>query len=103
MKLVFLASTKPDLDWFRTHYETIFPEGSGTARLHYVKAIDNIVINPYIGRQIGMEGLRKLPVRKTPFAIVYEVFDDRIEIVRIWDQRADPESLGFEEEAAVLE
>ncbi|WP_187969671.1 type II toxin-antitoxin system RelE/ParE family toxin [Aquibium microcysteis] len=103
MKLVFLASTKPDLEWFRTYYEKIFPEGAGAARRQYVKAIDNIVFNPYIGRQVGMEGLRKFPVRKTPFAIVYEVFDDRVEIIRIWDQRADPELLELHEEAAVLE
>ncbi len=103
MNLVFLESTKPDLDWFRTYYEKIFPEGAAAARRHYVKAIDNIVFSPYIGQPVGMDGLRKFSVRKTPFAVVYQVFEDRIEIVRIWDQRADPELLEFHEEAAVLE
>jgi len=68
-----------------------------------VKAIDNIVFSPYIGQPVGLDGLRKFSVRKTPFAVVYQVFEDRIEIVRIWDRRADPELLAFHEEAAVLE
>jgi plasmid stabilization system protein ParE len=103
MKLIYLASTRSDLDWFRTYYGTVFTEGAVAARRHYAKAIDNILESPYIGRSIGPEGLRKLSVPKTPFAIIYQVVEDRIEIVRVWDQRADPELLEFHEEAAVLE
>lgn len=102
MNLIYLASTRPDLAWFRTYYGRVFPEGAAAARRHYAKAIDNIVDSPYIGRSIGLEGLRKLSVPRTPFAIFYQVVEDRIEIVRVWDQRADPDLLEFHEEAAVL-
>ena len=62
-------------------------------------AIDNLTIHPYIGRPIGQDGLRKLTIPQTPFSVFYRVIEDRIEIVRIWDQRADPEKLEFHEEA----
>ena len=102
MKLIYLNSTKPDLAWFRVYYGSVFPEGAAQAAARYVTAIDNLTINPYIGRPIGQDGLRKLTIPKTPFSVFYRVMEDRIEIVRIWDQRADPEKLEFHEEAAVL-
>jgi len=102
MRLVFLASTGPDLAWFRTYYCTVFTEGAAAAHRHFAKAIDNLADSPYIGRSIGLEDIRKLSVPKTPFAVFYQVVEDRIEIIRIWDQRADPELLEFHEEAAVL-
>lgn len=102
MKLVFLPSTESDLAWFRTYYGRVFTEGAAAAHRHFAKAIDNITDSPYIGHSIGLEGIRKLSVPKTPFAVFYQVVEDRIEIIRIWDQRADPERLEFHEEAAVL-
>ena len=102
MRLVYLESTRLDLVWFRTYYRSVFQEGAAQAGARYVKAIDNLRANPYIGPPIGQDGLRKLVIPKTPFVVFYRVSDDRIEIVRIWDQRADPEELGFHEEAAAL-
>jgi plasmid stabilization system protein ParE len=102
MKLIYLDSTKPDLAWFRVYYGSVFPEGAAQAAARYIKAIDNLTGNPYIGRPIGQDGLRKLTIQKTPFSVFYRVMEDCIEIVRIWDQRANPEGLEFHEEAAVL-
>jgi plasmid stabilization system protein ParE len=102
MKLIYLDSTMPDLAWYRTYYGSVFPEGAGQAAARYVKTIDNLTNNPYIGQPIGQDGLHKLAIPRTPFSVFYRVTASYIEIVRIWDQRADPAKLGFEEEAAVL-
>ena len=102
MDLIFLASTRPDLEWFRSYYGTIFPEGSIKASAAFVAAVDKLVANPYIGRPMVREGFRRLLIAKTPFLIIYQVSATRIDVVRIWDQRADPTKLGFQEEAAVL-
>jgi plasmid stabilization system protein ParE len=102
MKLIYLDSSKPDLDWLRTYYESTFPEGGEKAAARYLKTIDFLERSPYIGRPIGQDGLRKLSIPGTPFSIFYQITEDRIEIVRIWDQRADPERLGFHEESAII-
>jgi len=102
MRLVYLESTEPDLEWFRTYYGSIFPEGASQAALRYLRAIDSLVRNPYIDRPVGQDDLRRLTIAKTPFSVFYRVAEDRIEIVRVWDQRADPKRLEFQEEAAVL-
>jgi tryptophan synthase alpha chain len=99
MNLIYLDSTKPDLAWFRTYYGSVFPEGAQQAASRYIKAIDILEHNPYIGHPIGQDGLRKLIIAKTPFVVFYRITKDHIEIVRIWDQRADPANLGFQEEA----
>ena len=102
MKLIYLDSTKPDFAWFRVYYGSVFPEGAAQAAARYVRAIDILQRSPYIGRPIGQDGLRKLSIPKTPFSVFYRLTEDHIEIVRVWDQRADPERLEFHEEAAVL-
>jgi plasmid stabilization system protein ParE len=102
MKLIYLDSTKPDLAWFRAYYGSVFPEGAAQAATRYVKTIDILQDNPYIGPPIGQDGLRKLSIPKTPFSVFYRLTEDHIEVVRVWDQRADPEKLEFHEEAAVL-
>lgn len=102
MKLIYLDSTKPDLAWFRAYYGSVFPEGAAPAATRYVKTIDILQSNPYIGRPIGQDGLRKLSIPKTPFSVFYRVTEDHIEVVRVWDQRAEPEMREFQEEATVL-
>jgi plasmid stabilization system protein ParE len=102
MKLIYLDSARPDLAWLRIYYGSVFPEGAAHASARYIKTIDILQSSPYIGRSIGQDDLRRLPIPRTPFTVFYRVVEDRIEIVRIWDQRADPKKLEFNEEAAVL-
>jgi plasmid stabilization system protein ParE len=101
MRLVYLDSTRPDLTWYRVYYRSVFPAGSRKAAISYLNTIDLLMTNPYIGRSIGQDGLRKLTIQRTPFALFYRVSGDVIEIVRLWDQRANPEELGFHEEAGI--
>jgi len=65
-----------------------------------MRAITTLEGNPFIGRATSESGIRRLLITRTPFAIFYTVKDDAIEIVRVGDLRADPEKLGFQEEAA---
>jgi plasmid stabilization system protein ParE len=102
MKLTYLDSTKPDLAWLRTYYGSIFPEGAAKAAARYLKTIDILQRSPYIGRPIGQDGLRKLSIPGTPFSIFYQIVEDRIEIVRVWDQRSDPAKLDLHEEATAF-
>ncbi len=102
MRLIYLDTTKPDLGWLREYYRSTFPQGSALAARQYLKTIRILVANPYIGRPIGQDDLRKLVIPKTPFSLFYRIVEDRIEIARVWDQRRDPKTLAFHEEAAVI-
>ena len=42
----------------------------------------------------GMAGIREFPIPRTPFSFIYRVVDDRIEVLRVRDQRGDRSRLG---------
>ena len=95
MKLVFLPSTRSDLLWMRIYYAHVFPNGAKRAAEQYVRASGVIRNNPLAGRSIEeMEGVREFSIPRTPFSFVYRVIDDRIEVLRVWDQRGDRARLG---------
>ena len=90
MKLVFLPSTRPDLLWMRTYYTSVFPTGAKRAAEHYRLACSVIRENSLIGHPVeDMPGIREFAIQRTPFSVIYRVIDDRIEVLRIWDQRGD--------------
>lgn len=90
MKLVFLPSTRPDLLWMRTHYTSVFPAGAKRAAEYYRLACSVIRENPLIGHSVeDIPGIREFAIQRTPFSVIYRVIDDRIEVLRIWDQRGD--------------
>lgn len=103
MKIIYLESTRPDLAWYRLYYESVFPAGAKKAAIQYLKAIEALVDNPRLGRVISGEQARRYSVQRTPFVIFYRLTGDHIEVVRIWDQRADPRKLELHEEAATFE
>ena len=102
MKLIYLDSTKSDLAWYRTYYSSIFPAGARRAAVQYMLAIANLADNPHIGQLVAEGGVRKYSIPRIPFSIFYRVTEQHIEIIRIWDQRADPEKLGLHEEATAF-
>ncbi len=90
MQLVFLPSTRSDLSWMRTYYTSVFPPGANRAAEHYRMACSVIRNNPLIGHPVeDMPGVREFPIHRMPFSVIYRVVDDRIEVLRIWDQRGD--------------
>ena len=95
MKLVFLPSTRSDLLWMRTYYSRIFPEGARRAADQYRGVSSILRDNPLVGRPVEeLEGVREFSIPRTPFSFIYRVVDDRIEVLRVWDQRGDRSRLA---------
>jgi plasmid stabilization system protein ParE len=43
-----------------------------------------------VGERVeGFPDVREFPIRRTPFAVLYRVQPDHVEILRIFDQRSD--------------
>jgi hypothetical protein len=89
LKIVFLASCKRDLAWFRIYYKAVFSAGKMNAKLHYAQSKLLLRDNPFIGHPTEENGVRELPISRTPFSFIYRVTPDRVEVIRVWDQRAD--------------
>jgi plasmid stabilization system protein ParE len=88
VQLVYLPSALSDMLWFRRYYETIFPDGASGARTR-LRATEQLILeNPKIGQVRHPSGVRMFPVRRTPFTIYYRLTRDRIEALRIVDQRS---------------
>lgn len=97
MKLVFLPSTRLDLLWMRTYYAHIFPDGAKRAAKQYGKVCGIIRNNPLVGHPVEeIEDVREFSIPQTPFSFIYRVSDDRIEVLRVWDQRNDRSRLKSE-------
>ena len=95
MQLVFLPSTRSDLVWMRTYYTRIFANGAKRAAEQYFRACGVIRKNPLIGHPVErLAGVREFSIPRTPFSLIYRVINDRIEVLRIWDQRSDRSRLG---------
>lgn len=95
MNVVFLPSTRIDLLWMRTYYARIFPGGAKHAAEQYHRASRVVQGNPLVGHPVeGMEGVREFSIPRTPFSIIYRVADNRIEVLRVLDQRGDRSRLG---------
>ena len=95
MKLVFLPSTRSDLLRMRTYYAHIFQDGAKRAADQYRRTCGIIRENPFVGRPVEeMEDVREFSIPRTPFSFIYRVVDDRIEVLRVWDQRGDRSRLA---------
>lgn len=94
MKIVYVRSALPDLVWFRVYYEAIFPEGERHALLQRRAEERLLRENPFAGR-LAQDGMRKFPISRTPFVMVYRVMDDRIEVLRLWDGRREPATFRY--------
>jgi plasmid stabilization system protein ParE len=87
LRVIFLASTADDTLWFRRYYRQIFPSGAVAARDSLKRTLALIADNPMVGQPTHRSGNRKFPVLRTPFSVVYRISDDRIEVLRLLDQR----------------
>lgn len=79
----------------RTYYAHIFPDGAKRAAEQYRRACGVMIDNPLVGRPVEeMESVREFSIPRTPFSFIYRIVDDRIEILRVWDQRGDRSRLA---------
>ena len=90
MKIVFLRSSEPDLRWFRQYYRRVFAEGARNAHREMSSALQKLSVHPKIGPMTDDEDMRRLVILHTPFALIYRIGQDRIEILRVRDDRANP-------------
>lgn len=89
MRIIFLASARRDLGWFRQYYRVVFAAGKEHAGAHFKEAKQLLKSYPLVGHPSDTANLRELQVLKTPFALIYRIRGDEIQIVRLWDQRAE--------------
>ena len=90
MKLVFLSSSKADLRWFKRYYISVFPEGKTKADKQFLSIQRALKVNPYIGHSSDtVKDAREYSVLRTPFSFIYRIKEDRIEVLRIIDNRSD--------------
>ena len=90
MKLVFGEYAKRDLRWFATYYSKRFPEGRKGAERSLSTTIDLLLTNPHAGNPVEGLPVRQFPVLRTPFILIYSIEGDSLDIIRVWDARADP-------------
>jgi plasmid stabilization system protein ParE len=90
MKIVYLREALKDMQWVRHYYRNVFPAGQGNARESLRTAERTISQHPFIGSVCEeIEIAREYRLTRTPFSLLYQVFDDRIEILRVIDHRSD--------------
>jgi len=96
MQIVYLESAVNDIKWMRLYYSKIFPSGKKQASVQ-IKTAEQIIINhPHIGQLFDNEkNIRELVINKTPFSVVYRINNDRVEILRLWDQRGNRSQLNL--------
>ena len=88
MKIVFLDTAIPDIQWFRFYYRSVFPDGSAKARAQLQAMQALLAANPYAGHPCDTgQPVRELTIPRTPFTLIYRVTATRIEILRLWDSR----------------
>jgi toxin ParE1/3/4 len=94
MKVLYLTSTRDDITWMRRYYRSVFPAGAAKAREHVRLAESVLMRNPMVGHQAEISGLRIFQIPRTPFGFLYRVTATHIEIVRVFDARADLSGLS---------
>jgi plasmid stabilization system protein ParE len=93
MKVVLSEQAKKDMRWWRTYYRQTFPSGNANAAAHLAKAVELLAENISLGKGVEGYNLRRYQIHRTPFALIYRVNGDVIEIARAWDGRKDPQKL----------
>lgn len=89
MKLVYLPCTVSDLQWMRAYYTSVFPDGLQKAQAQFRATETLLQQNPRIGKQTDFPDVHELVITRTPLSVIYRLTDDQIQILRIWDNRAD--------------
>jgi toxin ParE1/3/4 len=89
LKITFLGRARQDLIWFKIYHEQYFPEGMAKANVRFKKSIQLLTNFPNMGRVVGRLPRRCLAISNTPYTIVYRANENRLEIIRILDQRSE--------------
>jgi toxin ParE1/3/4 len=92
MKIVWLALARQDLVAIRLWYSPV--AGSATANaliLKIVRSAELLIDNPARGRPSeSTDGIHELVVPRSSYVLPYRVVANRIEILRVFDDRREP-------------
>jgi plasmid stabilization system protein ParE len=88
LKVTYSKLALFDLNRFRIYYEQYFPEGIEQANTRMIKCVDLMRTFPAMGRIVSKPPRRCFSNPDTPYTLVYQHKDDRLEIVCVLDQRA---------------
>jgi len=88
MRLVYLETATPGLQWFK-HYYAQRPELNWLAALITLRAaIATLKDNPYSGRQFDdLENVYEQKLSRTAFSLLYTVKNDTVYVIDVRDQR----------------
>jgi ParE toxin of type II toxin-antitoxin system, parDE len=89
VKIVFLETAQLDVIWFREYYRLAFPAGKSNAAIQVKESKLLLKTYPQVGNPLDTVDLCELPILRTPFVLIYRIRHDEIQIVRLWDQRAE--------------
>lgn len=89
LKVVYLERAWLDLARFKIYYQKYFPEGAAKANARLMKCTGLMSNFPDMGRPIGKAQRRCFSIPDTPYTVLYQRTDNRLEIVRILDQRSE--------------
>ncbi|MEO1745313.1 MAG: type II toxin-antitoxin system RelE/ParE family toxin [Pseudomonadota bacterium] len=87
MKVRFLPSAADGLDWFSKYYHEAFPDGDANAKRAYFATKQLLKEHPFAGVRLEGTQFREIQVSRTPFAFIYRVTREEIQIIRVWDNR----------------
>ena len=97
MMVVLSEQAKINMKRWRSYYRQTFPEGNANAAAHLAKAVELLAENAFMGSPVEGYNLRRYPIHRTSFALIYRVNNDQIEIARVWDGRKDPQKLHVQQ------
>ncbi len=101
MKIEYLDEARRDIAWWRVYYRKNFPHGKGNAFKHFRAAEKMLEEFPEIGTRIEGSERRKLAIPRTPFAFIYRINKNVIEVVRVFDMRQHGSDQFQEEQAHI--
>lgn len=98
MKIIYLASTYKDIIWVTRYYTNVFPEGRLKFREEFYVIEKLLMANPEMGKISDFgQSIREMIIPKSPFSFIYRVLPDKIEVLRVWDQRQNRERIKPED------
>lgn len=84
MRLSVLTAARNDLSLLRDHYRATLPPAHRIGQTHFSEAMATLARNPQAGIPLSVaEGLRFLPIRFVPFALVYREAGRRVDVLRV--------------------
>lgn len=94
MNLVYLPSTQDDLAWFHRYYTQIFPEGAKSALKQFDIMEQLLSENPLLGN-VKQQDVREFSIPNTPFSYIYRIRHDEVQVLRVWDERRNPNNVSY--------